>query len=84
MALHGTWAVIPVAWTGNRNARGQAGMPARWEKETQACSTACNPLCIPGAVRFEGNPKSKELCVLIGMVFPHVALFSHDIPCFQN
>lgn len=55
-----------------------------WWEETQVCSTACNPLCILGALGFDGNLKSEELCVLIGMFFPHVALFSHDIPCFQT
>lgn len=48
-----------------------------------ALSTTCNLLCIR-AVRFKGNLKSKELCVLIGMFFPHAALSSHDIPCLQN
>lgn len=59
-------------------------MLAWWEKEAQACSTTCNPLCILGAVRSEGNLKSKGLCILIGIFFPHVALFSHTVPHFQT
>lgn len=59
-------------------------MPAWWEKEAQACSTACNPLRILGVVRFEGNLKSKDRCILIGMFFSHVAFFSHTIPHFQT
>lgn len=38
------------------------------------------PSVHPGAVRFEGNLKSKDACIFIGMFFSHVALFPTPFP----